>query len=115
MTKIAFIATAILLSTGASAFANTATHDQIEARYQRQLGEIEQGRQDGSITWTEGIRLRAEQRRIKEIEESYEADGRVTKAERSNLTALQNNARHDIVKESNDGWHRPWWLPRFGR
>ena len=115
MTRIALTATAILLASAATAFAHTPTHSDIEARHQRQLGEIEQGREDGSITWTEGIKLRAEQKRIKETEEAYEADGRVSKSERSNLTALQNNARRDIVSEQNDGWHRPWWLPRFGR
>jgi hypothetical protein len=115
MKRIAVIATGILAATSASAFAHTPTHTEIEAREQRQLGEIEQGRQTGAITWTEGLKLRAEQKRIKQIEEYYEADGHVSKAERSSLTALQNNARQDIVREQNDGWHRVWWLPRFGR
>lgn len=115
MKRIAIVATGILAATSASAFAHTPTHGEIEAREQRQLGEIEQGRQTGAITWTEGLKLRAEQKRIKHIEDAYEADGHISKAERSNLKALQDNARSHIVQEQNDGWHRWWWLPRFGR
>ena len=115
MNKIILIAAAILPLTSAAALAHTPTHAQIEARQQRQLGEIEQGRQNGAITWSEGLKLRAEQKRIHDLEEAYEADGRLSRSERSTLTSLQNQARHDIVVEQNDGWHRAWWLPRFGR
>ena len=115
MTKFATIALGLFALTGAPAFAHTPSHSDIEAREQRQLGQIEDGRQTGTITWTEGLRLRVEQRRIKALEEAYEADGHVSRSERSNLNALQNNARAHIVQEQHDGWHRPWWLPRFGR
>jgi hypothetical protein len=115
MYRVAAIAAGILVATSASAFAHTPTHSEIEAREQRQLGEIEQGRQTGAITWTEGLKLRAEQRRIKQIEEAYEADGHVSTAERRSLHTLQDEARQDIVREQNDGWHRVWWMPRFGR
>lgn len=115
MKTIATLATGILLATSASAFAHTPTHADIEAREQRQLGAIEQGRQTGSITWTEGLKLRAEQKRIKQVEESYEADGHLSRVERSNLTALQNQAAQDIQHEKHDGWFRAWFLPRVGR
>ena len=115
MSKTLAIASGILIATSASAFAYTPTHSEIEAREQRQLGAIEQGRQDGSITWSEGLKLRAEQKRIKQVEEAYEADGHVSVSERRNLRVLQDQARQDIVSEKNDGWHRPRWLPRWGR
>ena len=115
MTKIATIATGILIATSASAMAHTLSHAEIEAREQAQLGAIEQGRRTGSITWTEGLKLRAEQKRIKQLEEAYEADGHLSRAERSNLTALQNQAAQDIQHEKHDGWFRAWWLPRVGR
>ena len=115
MSKIALIATSVLLATSASAFAHTPTHSEIEAREQRQLGEIEQGRQTGAITWSEGLKLRAEQRRIEATEEAAEADGHVSRAERIRLQGLQNQAYRDIETEKHDGWHRLWWLPRFGR
>ena len=115
MTKIALIATSVLLATSASAFARTPSHSDIEAREQRQLGEIEQGRQSGAITWSEGLKLRAEQRRITAVEEAAEADGRVSRAERARLQGLQNQAYQNIESEKHDGWHRWWWLPRFGR
>ena len=115
MSKTLSIATGILIATSAAALAHTPTHADIEAREQSQLGAIEQGRQDGSITWSEGLKLRAEQKRIKQVEEAYEADGHVSVSERRNLRALQDQARQDIVSEKNDGWHRPRWLPRWGR
>ncbi len=115
MSKTLAIATGLLIATSASAFAHTPTHADIEAREQRQLGAIEQGRQDGSITWSEGLKLRAEQKRIKQAEEAYEADGHLSLGERRNLRALQDQARQDIVSEKSDGWHRPRWLPRWGR
>jgi hypothetical protein len=43
------------------------------------------------------------------------ADGRLSRDERQTLHKLQDNAQNDIVSEASDGWHRPWWLPRFGR
>ena len=115
MKKIAIIATGILIATTASAFARTLTHAEIEAREQRQLNEIEQGRQNGSITWSEGLKLRVEQRRIQQVEQAYEADGHLSRAERSALTALQNQAHLDIEHEKHDGWFRRWWAPRVGR
>jgi hypothetical protein len=115
MTKIALIATGLLIATGTTAFAHTLTHAQIEAREQAQLGAIEQGRQNGTITWREGLKLRAEQQRIKQLEEAYEADGRLSRAERANLTALQTQAHQDIQAEQHDSWFRPRWLPRWGR
>ena len=115
MSKTLAIATGFLIASGAAAFAHTPTHSEIEAREQRQLGAIEQGRQDGSITWSEGLKLRAEQKRINQFEEAYEADGHLSAGERRNLRALQDQARQDIVSEKNDGWHRPRWLPRWGR
>ena len=115
MSKIALIATSVLIATSAGALARTATHSEIEAREQRQLGEIEQGRQTGKITWTEGLKLRAEQRRIKAAEETAESDGRVSRTERVRLQGLQNQAYRNIEAEKHDGWHRLWWLPRFGR
>ena len=113
-TKTILFAAAILAATSAGALAYTPRHADIESRLQRQLAEIERGRQNGTITWTEGIKLRAEQRRIAAYEESLEADGKLTVSERRELTALQNGAHQDIEAKKNNGWSRVWWLPRFG-
>ena len=46
----------------------TAMANSIDNRQARQADRIEQGRQTGSVTWTEGIKLRAEQRKIARTE-----------------------------------------------
>ena len=114
MKTTVLIATALLAATSASVLAVTPRHAEIEARLQRQLTEIERGRQNGTITWTEGIKLRAEQRRIASYEESLEADGRLSRSERQEVNALQNSAHDNIEAKKNNGWSRLWWLPRFG-
>lgn len=114
MTRLAIFTTGILIATSAAALAHTPSHANIEAREQAQLNAIERGRQDGSITWSEGLKLRAEQQRIKQAEEAYEADGRLSRPERANLTALQNQAHQDIDAKKNNGWFRLWWAPRVG-
>ncbi len=115
MKTTVLIATALLAATSAQALAYTPRHAEIEARLQRQLTEIERGRDNGTITWTEGIKLRAEQRRIAAYEASLEADGKLSVSDRRELTALQNSAHQDIEAKKNNGWSRLWWLPRFGR
>lgn len=86
----------------------------IDQRRFNQAREIEQGREDGSITWREGHALRREQANIGRAEAAFRSDGRLTWAERQELRRLQSNADRHIAHEENDGWHRPWWLPRFG-
>lgn len=113
MSKIAFIATGLLVASAASAFAEPSRAD-IDVREQRQLGRIEQGRQDGSITWTEGLRLRGEQKRIAETEARFMADGRLSKQERRVLDRMQDAAARHITEEANDDQRRRF-LPRFGR
>lgn len=104
-----------LLALGTAAASAHETKASIDAREQRQLGQIEQGRQDGSITWTEGIKLRAEQKFIAKREEQMMADGKLSKAEKGELARLQAEAAAHIKEEKNDGQHRPGFLPRVGR
>lgn len=114
MSKTTLLAAALLAVSGAAAVA-APSHTQIDGREARQQGAIEHGRATGAITWREGLKLRAEQRRIRQLEAAYESDGHLSKTERSNLSALQDQARNHIAGEKADGWHRPWWLPRLGR
>ena len=99
MTKTLLIAASLLIASAASAVA-APSHRQIDARQNRQLNAIEEGRQTGQITWREGMKLRAQH---------------LSKTERSNLSALQDQARGSVAREKHDRWHRLWWLPRFGR
>ena len=114
MNQIVLIASGLLIASTAGAFAHE-TKASIEAREQRQLGQIEQGRQDGSITWREGIELRKQQKAIAATEAEYFADGRLSKHEKHELKELQEEAAEHIKEEQTDGWRRPSWLPRFGR
>jgi hypothetical protein len=110
MKKIALIATGLLIATSAAASANS-----IDATKDRQADRIEHGRETGKITWTEGLRLRAEQRRIARTEAEYEAKGYLTKSERRDLRDRQDTAAEHISEEKNNGWRRIWWLPRVGK
>jgi hypothetical protein len=110
MKKIALIATGLLIATSAAASANS-----IDATRDRQADRIEHGRETGKITWTEGLRLRAEQRRIARTEAEYEAKGYLTKSERRDLRDRQDTAAEHISEEKNNGWRRIWWLPRVGK
>jgi hypothetical protein len=107
-----FAATALVSaaagSTGALAHSN-------EARQIEQAQDIEQGRRDGSITWREGHALRKDQREIAAVKAEFEEDGRLTRREKKILNNMQDSAESHIASEATDSWHRPWWLPRFGR
>jgi hypothetical protein len=59
MLKTAITATAMLIASTAMASA-----DGVQNRQERQYDRIEAGRENGSITWLEGLRLRAEQRHV---------------------------------------------------
>ena len=109
MNKVALIAAGILAASSASAFAHSN-----DARQSEQWNKIEQGRNDGSITWREGIKLRRQQAEFARIEAEMKADGRLSRTEKRSLHRIQDQTQHSIVREANDGWQRPWWLRRFG-
>ena len=108
------IASTLLVVTAANAFAHETKAD-IDARYQRQLGQIEQGRQSGAITWREGLKLRAEEQAVARREAVMMQDGKLSKKERAELSNLQAKVGADIEEKSTNSWRRPFWLPRVGR
>ena len=110
MQKIAALAFAVLAASSTLALAHSN-----DAREAEQNDWIEQGRDNGTITWREGRKLRREQREIARIEDSMKADGRLSRDEKHTLHKLQDKSQDRIVRESSDGWKRVWWLPRFGR
>ena len=116
MKKIAVIAfTALAAGSTMAASTSLALAHSNEARQSEQADWIEQGRRDGSITWSEGLRLRREQAQIEHTKNALAADGSLSRSDRQTVYRLQDNAQADISHEANDGWHRWWWLPRFGR
>jgi len=110
MNKIILATATALIAT--TAVASAASYDD---RQEYQGKRIEQGRKSGKITWTEGLKLRAEQKRIANKEAQFKSDGYVSKSERRQLRYLQNDAAEHIADEKSDGRRRAWWLPRVGK
>jgi hypothetical protein len=109
MKKVFLIATTALLATAGAASAHS-----IDGTRAWQEKRIERGRETGQITWTEGLKLRAEQNRIARKEAQFRSDGHLSRAEYRKLRKMQRDASRDIAHEKHDGWHRVWWLPRVG-
>lgn len=109
MKKVFLIAASALVATTAVASAHS-----INSVQQRQAKRIEQGRETGSITWTEGLKLRAEQNKIARKEAQYRSDGHLNRSEYRTLRKMQRKASKHIAQEKHDSWHRVWWLPRVG-
>lgn len=110
MNKIILAATTALIATTAVASADT-----ISRRQAQQADRIEQGRQTGSITWTEGLKLRAEQKRIARTEDAYKDKGYLTRSERREIRNMQNEASANISEKKENGRERAWFLPRVGK
>ncbi|MBU1210990.1 MAG: hypothetical protein KJ587_06925, partial [Alphaproteobacteria bacterium] len=85
-------------------------------RQERQAAAIERGRKSGNITWREGLKLRAAQRRITALEVHLRASGgHLTYQEAERLNAELDEARSKIRAEQRDGYRRWSVLPRVGR
>ena len=110
MKRIASLA--LILSAATPSLALAATFDDRQAAHAER---IERGRDNGSITWTEGIKLRAEQNRIARTKAQLEADGYLSKSDRNTLADMQRQASQNIRAERSDGWHRLFNLPRDGK
>src|SRR5471030_2824703 len=94
----------------------TANANSLDERQTFQYGRIEQGRQDGSITWREGLRLRAEQRHIARLKEELEdRHGHLGRSNARAIRSLQNDASEDIEAAAENAHYRPSWLPRVGK
>jgi hypothetical protein len=109
--KTAITATAFLIAGTAIASA-----DSVENRQDRQYHRIEVGRENGSITWLEGLRLRAEQRHVSSVAAYLrDGDGHFSGANGLAVRRIQNQASEDIQEAKDNNHYRPWWLPRVGR
>jgi hypothetical protein len=106
--SLAALAAAVLVSSTVVASAHSAEDRSIEQRL-----AIEKGRQTGSITWVEGLRLRSEQKKINQVESTLNSDGRLSAKDKRVLRTLQDEAEAHIVSEESDGRRRRF-LPRIG-
>jgi hypothetical protein len=109
MKKVLFIAASALIATTAVASAAS-----INGKQSYQANKIEKGRESGKITWTEGLKLHAEQKKIARAEAEFKSDGYLSTSERRKLAKMQHDAGKDIAKAKNNSWSRVWWLPRVG-
>lgn len=117
MLKIA-LATLTAAAVLAASYLPAAAHDDgsIDIRQERQARAIERGRKSGKITWREGLKLRAEQRRIAALEyQLRHSGGHLTYAEVDRLHRKLDQARENIRAEKRDGYSRWSALPRVGR
>jgi len=115
MLKVFTIAAALIAATTAGAVAYHPSQQGFEARMQHQQRAIEDGRRSGAITWSEGNRLRAEQRAILRERDVLASDGHISHADRRILRDLQDQAEASIWALSNDSHRRLWFAPRVGR
>jgi hypothetical protein len=109
MKKVLLIATSLLIAGTAAASAAS-----IDGTQYRQAKRIEHGRETGKITWTEGLKLRAEQKKIARKEAEFRSDGHLNKWEYRTLRHMQEEANEHIAEKKHNGWQRVWWLPRVG-
>ena len=108
------VAAALVLSGSVAASAHSSTKP-VDKRLANLAERIEDGRRDGSITWTEGRKLRHEQKKIVGLKNDFLADGHLSKRESRVLRHKQEAASFHIISEKHDRRRRLWWLPRVGK
>lgn len=90
-------------------------NNRFENRIDSQQSKIEAGRRTGDITWTEGIKLRAEQRKVMKLRRQLASDGRLSWRDRKRLRRELNRLERKIYAEARDSRSRVWWAPRVGK
>jgi hypothetical protein len=86
-----------------------------DLRYSQQMRAIEDGRREGSITFSEGNRLRALQRNIIATRKHLLTDGYLSPDDRRLLRRMQDEAGDEIAELGTNRRKRAWFAPRFGR
>lgn len=104
---LTLIACTALSSVAANADTQRGTRDpRINARQQVQRERIQQGVRSGELTRREAVRVREDQRDIRQLERAYKSDGELTRGERRDLTHEQNQASREIYREKHDAQDR---------
>jgi hypothetical protein len=84
----------------------------VNARQEHQRDRLQQGVRSGELTRRETVRLREQQRDIRQLERAYKSDGVLTGAERRDLHHEQNQASRVIYNQKHDAQERPQPWPR---
>jgi len=99
------VALFFMLGLASAMFAQTGTPG-INERQKDQQERIGQGVKSGELNAKETARLERQQHRIQRDKRQAKADGTVTKAERAEIRARQNNASRNIARQKHDGQGR---------
>lgn len=94
-------AVALVVLTSTATFAQTNTPG-VAARQQNEAARSNQGVASGELSKGEARTLRTEQRGIAAEKRAFQADGKVTKAERAQLRRDQNAASKRIYKKKHN-------------
>jgi hypothetical protein len=109
MLKIATLATATLIASVVSAFADSPRS--IDVTRATQERQIQDGRYQGDLTRREYRAMETEQARIADMERRALADGRLSKREAREIKSAQKVAAQHIKDERSDNqvsWYRRW-------
>ena len=79
----------------------------VNARQVHQRDRIQHGVRSGELTRRETVRLREQQRDIRQLERAYKSDGALTGAERRDLHHEQNQASRAVHNQKHDDEVRP--------
>jgi Skp family chaperone for outer membrane proteins len=79
----------------------------VNRRQWNQTGRVMQGVRTGELTRDEATELRAENKDIRQLEQSYKSDGALTKGERKDLHQQLNQQSKEIHEEKHDDESRP--------
>ena len=109
MATALFTQVAALTGAAATADASERWRYEIDARQNRHMELISEGRVNGMLTWRETRTLRGEQFRISNMKRVALADGRLDWTERQSIRYAQDAANEHIFAERNDGERRRWW------
>jgi hypothetical protein len=91
-----------ILTTALLALAPVYGQGVLKEREQNQKARIKEGVKDGSITKVEAVRLKQDQREIRQDVRQAKSDGVVTGKEAAKITREQNKASRDILKQKHD-------------
>jgi polyhydroxyalkanoate synthesis regulator phasin len=79
----------------------------VNRRQWNQTGRIMQGVRTGELTREEATELRTEAKDVRQLEQSYKSDGKMTKDERKDVHQQLNQQSKEIHEEKHDDESRP--------
>lgn len=108
MNKLLLSIMAVVISATLATSAMAGTRDpRVNHRQHNQHERIAQGVKSGELTRGEAKDLRGDQKEIRQEEQQFKSDGKMTKDERQELHQDQNAASKEIYQEKHDEQELP--------